>query len=178
MDTYPEFANPIARRQWLLSNALQSHPLDKALEIAREAEQFLAGEAPVAAILQAAKSVPVARSEPPPYLVQPMPPAPVAASKHDPSTRVVEEENQDIVEGPPIESTSPLAETNAPVPDQTVITASLDDVVRYLRRRDDIVVAKGSGLFVVNGRFHIQSDELVARANRMRDRDGQPAFQV
>jgi hypothetical protein len=175
MDTYPEFANPIARRQWLLSNALQSQPLDKALEIARKAEQFLAGDARVAAILPAPKSAPVARAEPPLNLAQPMPPA---APKHIPPTRAVEEETQDTVEEPPIVTANPLAEDDAPGPARPIITALLDDVVRYLRRRDDVVVPKGSGQFLVNGRFHLKSNELVARANRMRDRDGQPAFQV
>ena len=56
--------------------------------------------------------------------------------------------------------------------------ALIEDVVRYLRRRDDTVVPKGEDLFLVNGRFPMSSDELISRANRMRERDGKPTFQL
>jgi hypothetical protein len=54
----------------------------------------------------------------------------------------------------------------------------IQDVVRYLRQRDDTVVSKGEDLFLVNGRFRLSSDELISRANRMRERDGKSAFQL
>jgi DNA-binding CsgD family transcriptional regulator len=39
--------DPVRRRSWLLAKALASHPLDQALELARNAEAFITG-APVA----------------------------------------------------------------------------------------------------------------------------------
>ncbi len=58
------------------------------------------------------------------------------------------------------------------------VAASLDDVVRYLRQQDDVVVPQGSGEFLVNARFRLQVPELVAKANRMRVRQGKPEFAV
>ena len=37
------FADPVHRRSWLLAKALETHPLDKALELARTAEAFITG---------------------------------------------------------------------------------------------------------------------------------------
>jgi hypothetical protein len=56
--------------------------------------------------------------------------------------------------------------------------ASTDDVVRYLRQRDDVVVRAEDGIFLVNARLRMKAGELVARANRMRARDRKPAFQL
>jgi len=53
----------------------------------------------------------------------------------------------------------------------------LDEVVRYLRQQDDVVVPQGPGEFLLNGRFRMETTELVSRANRMRSRQGKPAFQ-
>jgi hypothetical protein len=58
------------------------------------------------------------------------------------------------------------------------ITASIDDVVRYLRQRDDVVVPQGDGDFLVNARFRLPIADLVTRANRMRVRQGKPEFDV
>jgi hypothetical protein len=51
-----------------------------------------------------------------------------------------------------------------------------EDIVRYLRQQDDVVVPQGNGEFVVNGRFHLPISELVTRANKMRRRQGKPEF--
>jgi DNA-binding CsgD family transcriptional regulator len=40
------FEQPAVRRYWLLSKALESAPIDQALEVARAAEEFLTGAAP------------------------------------------------------------------------------------------------------------------------------------
>jgi hypothetical protein len=50
--------------------------------------------------------------------------------------------------------------------------------VRYLRQQDDVVVSAENGAFLVNGRFKLDLIELVARANRMRMRQGKPGFQL
>ena len=56
-----------------------------------------------------------------------------------------------------------------------LLTASVDEIVRYLRQQNDIVVAEENG-FLVNGRFHLPLADLVARANRMRSRQGKSVF--
>ena len=45
-------------------------------------------------------------------------------------------------------------------------------------QQDDVVVPQGPGEFLLNGRFHMDTTELVSRANRMRSRQGKPAFQL
>jgi hypothetical protein len=57
-------------------------------------------------------------------------------------------------------------------------TASMDEIVRYLRQQDDVVVPHGNGEFLVNGRFHMSLADLVARANRMRARQRKAAFEL
>jgi hypothetical protein len=57
-------------------------------------------------------------------------------------------------------------------------TASADEVVRYLRQQDDVVVPQQNGEFLLNGRLRLPLVELVARANRIRSRQGKPGFQV
>ena len=56
--------------------------------------------------------------------------------------------------------------------------AIIDDIVRYLRQQDDVVVLQEDGGYLVNGRFRMTASELVARANRMRTRQRKPAFEV
>ena len=57
-------------------------------------------------------------------------------------------------------------------------TAIIDDIVRYLRQQDDVVVPQGNGGCLVNGRFRMTASELINRANRMRTRQRKPAFEV
>jgi hypothetical protein len=56
------------------------------------------------------------------------------------------------------------------------IPASEDDVVRYLRQQDEVVVRSEDGVFCLNGRFRLELSELVSKANRMRTRQGKPTF--
>ena len=53
-----------------------------------------------------------------------------------------------------------------------------DAVVRYLRQQDDVVVAEGPGSFLVNNRFRLDYEQMLHRANRMRQRQGKPEFQI
>src|SRR5205823_11138095 len=57
-------------------------------------------------------------------------------------------------------------------------TAIIDDIVRYLRQQDDVVVLQEDGGYLVNGRFRMTASELVTRANRMRTRQRKPAFEI
>lgn len=54
--------------------------------------------------------------------------------------------------------------------------ASIDDIVRYLRQQDDVVVLQEEGGYLVNGRFRLSTAELTVRANRMRSRQGKLPF--
>lgn len=54
--------------------------------------------------------------------------------------------------------------------------ASADEVVRYLRQQDDIVVQSGENGYLVNGRFQLSLPDLISRANKMRNRQGKPHF--
>ena len=65
----------------------------------------------------------------------------------------------------------PINET----PEITSIT-SVQEVIRYLRQQDDVIVPQEDGEYLVNGRFRMRPDELVDRANRMRSRQGKPEF--
>ena len=58
------------------------------------------------------------------------------------------------------------------------LNASVDEVVRYLRQQDDVVVPQDGGEFLVNARFRLRLAELVSRANRMRARQGKPEFEL
>ncbi|HTV88465.1 MAG TPA: hypothetical protein VME41_05565 [Stellaceae bacterium] len=59
-----------------------------------------------------------------------------------------------------------------------VLPASVEEIVRFLRQQDDVVVPQASGEFLVNARFRLQLGELVSRANRIRARQGKPEFAV
>jgi hypothetical protein len=52
----------------------------------------------------------------------------------------------------------------------------IEEVVRFLRQQDDVVVRQNDREFLVNGRFRLDAAQLVERANRMRARHGKPAF--
>jgi hypothetical protein len=56
-------------------------------------------------------------------------------------------------------------------------SASVDEIVRYLRQQDDVVVPQ-DGEFLVNTRFRLPLEKLLSRANRMRIRQGKPEFRL
>jgi hypothetical protein len=59
-----------------------------------------------------------------------------------------------------------------------MVSATQEEVVRYLRQQDDVVVSDGDGGFLVNGRFRLGLAELVAKANRARARQNKALFQI
>ena len=65
-----------------------------------------------------------------------------------------------------------------PPQQQAPFIALIDDIVRYLRQQDDVVVLQENGEYLINGRFRVTRAELVIRANRMRSRQGKPPFEV
>jgi hypothetical protein len=58
------------------------------------------------------------------------------------------------------------------------LSASVDEIVRYLRQQDDVVVRQDGGEFLVNARDKLPLEGLISRANRMRTRQGKPEFRL
>lgn len=71
-----------------------------------------------------------------------------------------------------------LNETRSDADPAPPATALADDIVRYLRQQDDVVVPLEDDRYLVNGRFPMTVRELLARANRMRRRQQKPAFEL
>ncbi len=59
-----------------------------------------------------------------------------------------------------------------------IVFVEPDDVVRFLRGADDVVVPTDDGEYMVNGKSGESLEELVERANRIRAREGLPAFLI
>lgn len=59
----------------------------------------------------------------------------------------------------------------------TSLPASVEEIVRYLRQQDEVVVQQPNGDFLLNGRFNLTLADLLARANRMRGRQNKPSFE-
>ena len=191
--------DPALRRVWLLYKALECVPLDRAIDLAGMADQFVLG------------SPSEAQSE------RPHPAHPISASSSQPHTAL----------GSPTRAPSETARRsnlplspelrrrlldrlatgarNAELAVEFRLTArqvqgirisqaritklrwgqeksprqqpeSIDEVVRFLRQQDDVVVRQDNGEFLVNGRFRLQPADLLERANRMRERQGKPRF--
>ena len=175
--------DPARRRWWLLTKALERAPLAEALRLARAAEEFIDGVglgelAPAVALiephpsaLQVARTdmtVPVAPSDP----SDDAPASPQSDAEPEPHLAPARNVSADAAR--------PMTgDQDAPPPgssDALVVLAGVDDVVRYLRRRDEVVVPTADGAFLVNGRSRESLEELFQRANRMRARDQLPQF--
>lgn len=207
------FSDTVSRRSWLLFKALECLPLDRAIDLARTADEFIAGgastqrrDAPAPSELAVAS--PSDENEPrAAYSAHNMPtvreaaqPAPgrlaLSAEVRD---RLVDRltmgaRNAELavefglsskqVQGVRIGCARKIAkrrserENEQPLLQSPTIAASADDVVRYLRQQDDVVVPQAGGDFLVNARFRLPLPELVNRANRMRARQGKPEFDL
>ena len=193
------FAHPLRRRWWLITKALESAALDDALKIAQAVDKFLtsgdvegldqqisqiymsgkAGEVEVSCSAMAGLTEIVVSREPA---------EPSDAAESLPQAEVIEE--LVAAEEPAHERASAgTAAWRHPEPENDrdgvadsisnlAVWASIDDVVRYLRQRDDVVVPNGDGQFLVNGRFSEDTTTLVARANKVRQRHHKPPFQL
>jgi hypothetical protein len=191
MDLTEIFSRPVLRRCWLLSKALENTSLDEALKLAQVADEFLRVDeletsAPIA-------TKPVVRSSQGPHYA--------GLSEDVLSLRVQSESNHlrpmDIardtaetvaverrpsVEGSSDELSNDLEgnrkiASHVAVEDSLSVLAGQEEVVRYLRQRNDVVVPDGANAYLVNGRFRLNFDEMLARANKMRERQGRPLFQ-
>jgi hypothetical protein len=141
--------NPEIRRARLLSKALEDLPLSKALELARVAERFLCRGPSESRGTTEVFSRPDAAK-------------PVAL----PATTPVAISNGTGIEDHGRRSADIL---------DFVVLAPIDDITRYLGQHGDLIASKGD-LFVVDGQSEVTLDELLARANRLRVRQGLPTY--
>lgn len=194
---FERLKNGAERRGWLLYEALRCAPLDQAIELARKADAFVLGtcedgeqarnaaEADEAATGHRPKDEPQSKHRSNPKGRLPL--------SDDQRHRLLDRlaggaKNADIasefglspqqVQGIRIGSSREIAARRQRKRNQPEITSntSVQEVVRYLRQQDDVVVLQEDGQYLVNGRFRMSPDELVDRANRMRSRQGKPEF--
>jgi hypothetical protein len=198
------FCDERHRRWWLLIKALEDAPLEAALRLAQAADEFLIGvgnggtrkqavgtllraQGTAAAAVEVEASQVASGDDLEGCSVPPAKPdteeeggqngsAPQAAHRPiDPLP--LREVSKDLL---PIGGNEAGGTLSVSTTEDTglAIWASVDDVVRFLRQHDDVVVASGEGTFLVNGRFSEDLDTLVARANRARARQRKPPFQL
>jgi hypothetical protein len=192
-------SEPVLRRCWLLNKALESASLDEALKLARAADEFLGGDQAKAqalldemAVSGSSSTRPSQGAEAASALINAASSAGEAKQDAEPvSTTDQVAYAADIVEsasatenhGRDGGSNSSRVEEAGDSEPQAAITsglavlAGMDDIVRFLRQQDDVVVSAGTATYLVNGRFQLNSKELLDRANKIRDRQGKPQFQ-
>jgi hypothetical protein len=192
MDLKDIFSQPVLRRSWLLNKALENASFDEALKLAQVADEFLRVDkletnAPIL-------TEPVARgSHGAHYDADPLQnilSLPVECkSDHLHLTNIGSDAEQTVIvelrrsfEGSSDELPGDLrgkreVASQVSVEKNSLVLASQEEVVRYLRQRDDVVVPAGPNAFLVNGRFRLNFDEMVMRANKMRERQGKPLFE-
>lgn len=195
--------NPACWRTWLLYKASETLPLDRALDLARAADQFVKGspcEATSEQFSEAAESLPVKRAvqndQPPKE-----PPANSFPTAARPKLTLSPEAREKLLDGLAAGARNAelaqefglsmrqvqgirisqarlaklgRAAQEPPAPQQT--QESIDEVVRFLRQQDDVVVRQANGDFLVNGRFRLAPTELYERANRIRARNRKPSY--
>ena len=195
------------RRLWLVQKAMEHAPIDRAIELARMAEEFIAGAGTQPPLAQAAVVETPKQPQPPieaaitrPRIEASRAACPGLMLSAEQRDRLLERlangaRNAELatefglsprqVQGVRMGSAREITERRNALPKPTYSAsdhsheqATPDDVVRYLRQQDDIVVPQGEGAFLVNGRFRLELTELVSRANKMRGRQGRPAFRL
>lgn len=192
MDLTEIFSQPVLRRCWLLNKALENASFDEALKLAQVADEFLCADK-----LEASASIPtkpVVRSSQGPHYASLLEsalslPLERESNHHLHPTDIVRDAAETIVverrpslEGPLEEpSNNPGGNreiaSQVAVEDSLLVLANQEEIVRYLRQRNDVVVPDGANVFLVNGRFRLNIYEMLARANKMRERQGKPLFQ-
>lgn len=190
------------RRIWFLSKALESEPFDRALALARAADEFVAGGLPADPTVSREASTDISTTigdeDPAGELEGGLGTAkrsravpPRAQLSDGDRERLIDRlaagaKNSELaaefslsskqVQGFRMGSARQIAaRRERPQQQHSFEAASADEVIRYLRQQDDVVVTQGNE-FLVNGRFQLSLSELIERANKMRDRQGKPRF--
>ncbi len=205
---------PARRRYWLLYKALECVPLDRAVDLARMADEFVMGPSAELTISDAPDHpAPLSASSPhaneealqlpidnaphqaPALLTRPRLALSAEQREHLLDRLARGAKNAELaaelglspkqVHGVRMGSAREIAKrrerlTEAELPDHhaSAPSATVDEVVRYLRQQDDVVVPQEDGEFLVNGRFRLALAELISRANRMRARQGKTEFDL
>ena len=206
----PKIADdPTMRRLWLLSKALEAVPLDRAIELARSADEFLTAGPTVRRTIDSVERNPASQGERVQAAPATTPEAPLRAQELKPKQTglALSSENREQlldrlaagatnaelagefglgarqVQGIRMGAAREIANRRscqpkplAPRAEDT--PACPEEVIRYLRQQDDVVVPQDEGEFLVNGRFRLSLAELVTKANRMRSRQGKPEFNL
>jgi hypothetical protein len=168
-----------------LNKALENAPLAEALKLAQAADEFLADQPET---LRSELALTARTSNSSVLLLSTKAPVPASTSpahgdQHNTAQRFVPADATDVPASPPMlviesdEEEAPTEDSGQGAGVDMAVWANLDDIVRYLRQRDDVVVSAEGGMFLVNGRFRLDPDELLLRANKMRRRQGKPEFQ-
>jgi hypothetical protein len=186
--------DPVRRRCWLLSKALEIGSLQDAVRLAREADAFvLLGRDDKIAGPAIGRGERLQTAEPDRNGSSRFAGPPGETADRPPATRAEHngEENHAGLNGKSMENVETIIfpgnddRAGAPAGDEAIlpngdadlaVLAGIEDIVRYLRQRDDVVVPE-NGFFLVNGRFRLSPEELLGRANKMRARQGKPLFQ-
>jgi hypothetical protein len=196
--------DPATRRLWLLTQALRCVPLDKAVELARVAEGFITAAARLKT--KAGPGEPAGKTVPTECGVAPAnccEPTLIISSTHKPTPLALSVERREQlldrlaqgasnaelaqafsltarqVQGIRMGAARKIAQRRLrvrSVADSPGISTTTEQVIRYLRQQDDVVVPQEHGQFLVNARFRLRLADLVSRANRMRQRQGKPEF--
>ena len=194
--------SPSFCRIWVFSKALESEPFDRALELAREADEFVAGvssEEPTHSrdASSTAASTTIGEADPggahagAPDAAQHSRTALRAQLSDEDRERLIDRlvagaKNSELatefglspkqVQGFRMGSTREITSRREQRQQQhSSETVSADEVIRYLRQQDDVVVPQGDE-FLVNGRFKLSLPDLIERANKMRGRQGKSHF--
>jgi len=147
-DTERLYENPDSRRAWLLSKALEDLPLPEALELAQTAERFLSGD----------------------------------PSESRGTTRTFSRFGAAGAVRLPTTAETRMAVSNGIDPDQgwqsadtvkLTVLASIDEITRYLGQHGDLIASEE---FEATGQSEATRNELLARANNMRVRQGLPTY--
>jgi hypothetical protein len=192
MDATYIFSQPALRRCWLFNKALENASFDEALKLAQAADEFLR-----AAELEMSASIPtkpIIRSSQGPHYASPLESVrslPVKCeSDHLDPTGIVRDAAETVVvgrcrslEGSLDELSDSLGDdreiaSQVAAENSLMVPATHEAIVRYLRQRDDVVVRDGANIFVINGRLRLNFGEMLSRANKMRERQGKPRFQL
>lgn len=201
------FGDAAFRRLWLVRKAMECAPLDRAIELARIAEEFVTDSGSQRPPAQPALDAPKLPERPVEAVIgKPR----MEAQASEPRTGLVlsAEQRERLldrlakgarnaelatefglsprqVQGVRMGSAREIAERRNRLPDTASSASGLsqeravpEDIVRFLRQQDDIVVPQADGDFLVNGRFRLALPELVSRANKMRHRQGKPEFRL
>lgn len=190
MDLTDIFSQPVLRRCWLFSKALEISSFDEALKLAQVADEFLG-----AAELKTSEPIPtkpIAGSSQAPHYASPLESVfslPVKREiNHLHPTEIVRDAAETVVverrrsfEGSSDDVSDDLGvsreiASRVAVENSLLVPTDQDQIVRYLRQRDDVVVRDGANVFLVNGRLRLDFGQMLLRANKMRERQGKPPF--